>query len=126
MTYTKQVWKDGESWVNQDTLSHMEEGIYAAHQANNIKQFHTTVNAVDGAWSCDYSAAGFTKILAIQATGQASDTSLSSRTIAGLGNVEPTLTSCSGVLMSATSGGLLAVTTLISASGKVHVSVFGE
>ena len=33
MTYEKQIWKNGESYLNQDTLNHMEDGIDSAHQA---------------------------------------------------------------------------------------------
>ena len=49
----------------------------------------------------------------------------SDRTIPTLKQGQPTLTSCSGYLMSATSAGLLAAMTLVDGAGKVIITVEG-
>lgn len=90
------------------------------------KEFNAVVVANDGAWTCNYAIANFTKIHCIQVTAIASGTAAGDRRIACIGPTPPSLTQCSGALMSATSAGLLAAMTLISASGQVYVTVKGE
>lgn len=89
------------------------------------KEFNAVVEASGGAWTCNYAIANFTKIHCIQvtaiSTGGGAD-----RKIASIGPTPPSLTGCSGVMMSATSAGLLAAMTLLNASGEVYVTVKGE
>lgn len=90
------------------------------------KEFNAIVTASDGAWTCDYAIANFTKIHSIQATAIATGTANGDRRIACISSTPPSLTECSGALMSATSAGLLAAMTLVSGSGEVYVTVKGE
>lgn len=79
----------------------------------------------DGDWSINYSHVGFTTIPMVTATGQAIGTAAADRRFATLGVGQPTLTGCSGRLASASSAGLLAAMTMVSAAGNVNVIAIG-
>lgn len=90
-----------------------------------VKEFCTIVNAqVGGIWSASYAHVGFTRILEVQATAEATGTDIGDRRLAGVRAVS--LTACSGSIMSATSAGLLVGMALIEATtGRVYVRVKG-
>lgn len=92
---------------------------------SGLKKFVFEVDAVDGTWFVDYADKGFTRFVNVDFYSIANGTGTADRTIPTLKQGQPTLTSCEGYLMSATSAGLLAAMTLVNASGKVRVTVEG-
>ena len=79
----------------------------------------------NGDWSIDYSSVGFTQVPVVTISGQTVGTNTGDRRFASLGINQPTLTSCSGKLLSSSSAGLLAATTMITAGGNVNVIAIG-
>lgn len=79
----------------------------------------------DGDWSIDYSSVGFTQVPVVTVSGQTIGTNLGDRRFASLGIGQPTLTSCSGKLLSSSSAGLLAAMTMVAAGGNVNVVAIG-
>lgn len=110
-----------------------ENGINASYYnangiVNNPKVFSTvvSVSGSGGVFTVDYSSAGFTRVDAVQATPVDYEDSLAGRRLVSL-KQDPTTTSATFSVMSATSGGLLAVATLAEVNnGKIHITVYGE
>lgn len=92
---------------------------------DGLRRYVYETNAVEGEWSIDYSDKGFTTFVNVYFYSIAKGTALADRTIPTLKQGQPTLTSCSGYLMSASSAGLLAAMTLVNGSGPVRVIVEG-
>ena len=92
----------------------------------NVKIFSTVVQAnSDGIWTVDYTHVGFTSIPVVTVSGTAVGTAVGDRRFASLANGQPTKTSCSGILLSSSSAGLLAAMTMVTGSGPVSVVAIG-
>lgn len=94
----------------------------------NVKQFHAviSVTSAGGSFTCNYSHVGFTRILNVQVTAEASGSALADRKLADIKLDGVTTTQLDGHLMSASSAGLLAAMTLVGAdAGKLHITVTG-
>lgn len=102
--------------------------IYDANGViEQVKEFiGTAVAGSDGAWTIDYSHVGFTKIIGAVATAVSTGPDSADRKIVTFNVNNPTLTSCQGRVMSATSAGLLAAMTLLNSSGRVYLRVYGN
>lgn len=104
-----------------DTTLYTSSGV-----VSNPKIFTTVVDGSNGNWSVDYSIAGFTSVISVQATAEAVGSNTDDRRLVCIENNSITTTGCSGKLMSASSAGLLAAMTLLDGgSGKVYVTVIG-
>lgn len=95
------------------------EGVF-----DNCYEYVAVVDAVNGDWTIDYTAAGFTKVLFVDPTAIAANGDLAGRRVSCLGHVPYTNTRASGKLMGATVTGLI-VNTMVEATGKVQVVVTG-
>ena len=92
----------------------------------NVKIFTTVVQAgSNGAWTVDYSHVGFTNTPVVTVSGRAVGTALGDRRFASLGVNQPTKTSCSGILLSSSSAGLLAAMIMVTGEGQVSVVAIG-
>ena len=92
---------------------------------DGLKRYVYDTTATDGEWSINYADRGFTTFVNVYFYSIAKGTALADRTIPTLKQGQPTLTSCSGYLMSASSAGLLAAMTLVNGNGPVRVIVEG-
>lgn len=94
----------------------------------NVKQFHTVVSVTGagGVFTVNYEHVGFTRILNVQVTAEASGTALADRRLADIKLNGVTTSQLTGDIMSASSAGLLAAMTLVEAgAGKLHITVTG-
>lgn len=86
----------------------------------------TTAANSSGVWTIDYSDAGFTEVYGVFPSAVSKGTALADRLIASNSVTEPTLTTASGHLMSASAAGLLVAVTLTESAGTVKVLVVGR
>ena len=94
----------------------------------NVKQYCTVISltAALGEFSINYAHVGFTRILNVQLTGEASGTALADRRLADVKLNGVSTTKLDGHFMSASSAGLLAAMTLVNADvGKIHITITG-
>ena len=106
------------------TTLYRSSGIYTT--SPKIFTGIATANS-SGDWSIDYTSAGFTEIPAVFATGVSVGTASGDRRFATLNFEQPTLTSCSGKLLSSSSSsaGLLAAMTMVHGAGPVNIVAIG-
>lgn len=92
----------------------------------NVKIFSTVVQAnSDGVWTVNYAHVGFTSIPVVTVSGKAVGTAVGDRRFASIAENQPTMTGCSGILLSSSSAGLLAAMTMVTGAGAVSVVAIG-
>lgn len=90
------------------------------------KRFVGTATAnSEGFWTINYESVGFTKIHSAQCSAMATGSNTTNRRLACFSQGYPTLTQANGAMMGADSAGLV-VSTLVAASGTVHITIDGE
>ena len=78
----------------------------------------------DGIWTVDYSYLNLTENPIILATGITAGDKVADRRFASVNTISPT--SCSGILLSSSSAGLLAAMTMVTGKGSLMVAVIGK
>lgn len=126
--------KDGVDGIDGVDGKDGRDGIDAQYYdengpVTNVKTFVTTLSVSklsSGSFSVDYSHVGFSRIINVQVSAEASGDSISDRRLVFISHNSVTTTGLSGVLLSSTSAGLLVGVTLVTADeGKIHITVVG-
>lgn len=116
------IWGSG----NIITQNHEHYDFAGVKQTGKLRTVSGVLTAnSDGIWSVNYAFANFTKIISVSGIGFINGTALADRRFVSVQQGGPGLTSCSGVLLSSSSVGLLAAMTMVAAAGNFHLSITG-